>query len=274
MESGSVNERRRSREWLVLTNSRFYDEGQLLADGIAMGTLPIPYISIHPDDFSFLCKKLSAKQESQAPTFWKVRATWDTVPAQGQREEDKPPLDRVARISWSTVKYQKASERDREGLAIVNSAGHSFDPPPLKDVSRWTATVRKNVEEVPTGILDWKDVTNSSEWEIDGVTVATGVAKLMAISLSELQIEGDYAYRILQYTVEFDPVDLWKGKYLNVGYYDSDDARIVDDSGRPVVSPWPLDDDGFKINSPTTSTATFEEYDIYDQMDFSVLPVT
>lgn len=271
-EYGSGKDRRRSREWLVLTDSRYYDEGKLLDDGIALGTFPTPYFSTHPDDGQFLCKKLSARQETNAPTFWKVRAMWDTVPAEGQEEEEKPPLDRAAKISWSTVKYQKAVERDREGLAIFNSAGYPFDPPPLKDISRWTCTVRKNISEVPGNILTWKDAVNSGTFSIDGLDIEANVAKIMGIAISELQKEDTNEYRILQYTLEFDPVDKWKGKYLNIGFYDSDGERIKDESGKNVVSPWPLDDDGYKITTPTTANATFEEYDIEDEMDFSVLP--
>lgn len=99
----------------------------------------------------------------------------------------------------------------------------------------------------------------------------------MTITLSEEQVEGDVIYRTFEYTVEFDPIDYWKGKYLNQGFYykdGSDRKRILDANSKPVVTPKLLSATGAVISDPTPASATFKEYDIYDTMDFSVLPVT
>jgi hypothetical protein len=103
----------------------------------------------------------------------------------------------------------------------------------------------------------------------------------MSIEVSDLQKEGDVEFFTLTYTVEFDTVDLWQGKYLNQGYYerrsDDDDPcerKRIKVCGKDCVSPQLLDADGFYIDDPTPANATYQEHDIYEEMNFGVLPVT
>lgn len=276
---GNSKDMRVRRSWLSRTDSRFFSEGLFLQaavifDGGSAG-VPIPFVSRHPDNAQFLCKRLRGKQEQKSPLHWRIDAEYDTAPI---NTDDNPesPLARPAKITWSTTKYQKAIERDRDGNAIINSAGDYFDPPPIADVSRWTASVTKNVAGVPTSILSYVDGLNSSTWEIDGVSVEANVAKVMSISIGEEQVEGDVVYRQFSYTVEFDPVDKWKGKYLNQGFYYKDGSnrkRILDANSKPVVTPKLLNSSGAVISDPTPSSATFKEYDVCSEIDFSVFPV-
>lgn len=263
------------RSWLIKTDGRFYSELTLLANATSTGAggiiLPLPYVNTHPDNPSFLCKKLSAKQEIRAPLRWIAEADYDTVPiSKQQQEEDKDPLDRAAKIVWNTVKYQKAIERDRDGYAILNSAGDYFDPPPLKDLSHWTATITKNVSVVPPGILTWPDKLNSDTFTVDGVSVDVNAAKIMSVNVSELKIEGDEEYRTLTVALEFNK-DLWRGKYLNQGFYqlDAGTKKRIQINGKDCVSPQCLNSSGALITNPTPSTASFQTYFIYEQMAYT-----
>lgn len=265
------------RSWLVQTDSRTYHEGNVLLEGISAGTFPTPYLSTHPSDTRFLCKRLTGRQERNSPLHWIVTAVWDTKPWDDDDEED--PLDRRAKISWSTIKYQKAVEKDQSNNGILNSAGDYFDPPPLRDISRWTATVVKNVSEVPSGILDWPDKLNADSWLIDGITVPSRCAKIMSVGVGDIRKEGDEVYRELSYTIEFDKEDLWKGKYLNQGYHyltggSPQNKKRCQVNNKDAMSPQLLDASGGQITNPTPADATFEEYDIYETMDFGILPVT
>lgn len=277
---GSGKDRRRRRSWLVLTEYRNYDEGQLLADVISSYGLPVPYVSPHPEDPTFLCKRLRGSQDRRSPLHWIVTAEYDTAPFNDQDEETKDPLDRRAKFSWSTTTYQKAIEKDRDGNAIINSVGDYFDPPPLKDVSRWRVSVTKNVSVVPNSILTWPDRLNLDEFEIDGIAVAIGVAKLSQISIGDVQEDQGTAYRVLSYALDFDPEDKWKGKYLNQGFYevnaDSELVRITDDNGREAVTPKLLDANGERLPTPIEpADAVFLEYDIYNTMNYATeLPLT
>jgi hypothetical protein len=268
---GSGKDRRRRRSWLALTDTRYYDEGQLLADAISVFGLPIPFVSPHPNDALFICKRLRGKQDKKSPTHWTIDAEFDTAPISDEDEEDQNPLDRRAKFSWSTVKYQKAIEKSRNGNAILNSAGDYFDPPPLKDTSRWTVTVTKNLSSVPAGILNWRDKLNADEFTIDGVSVPINYAKIMAISVGDIQKDQDTEYRVLSYTLEFDEEDEWEGVYLNQGYYQlvSAEKRRIQINGKDCVSPQLLDADGLLIENPEPADATFEHYDIYDTMTFT-----
>jgi len=268
---GKGNDRILRRSWLALTDTRYTSEALVLAEAITLHGAPIPFFSTHPDDVFYLCKRLKAKQETDSPLHWIIDAEYDTKPWDDD-DEDKPPLDRRAKIEWSTVKYQKAVEKDRDGEAILNSAGFYFDPPPLKDVSRWSVTVSKNLPAVPTFILNLPDKLNAFTWVIQGIPVEPNAAKIMSVHVSDLQKEQDQEFYVFTYTVEFDR-DHWKGVYLNQGFYDADGERIKDQSDKPVAFPWPLDDSGFKIDDPNPDNATFSEYNIYEEIDFSILPV-
>lgn len=272
---GKGDDRTLRRGWLVLTDTRYTSEAAILADAVTFsgGGVPIPYLSFHPNDATFLCKRLKAKQDRKSPLHWMLDADYDTKPWEDD-DDDEPPLGRRAKIRWRTNKYQKAVEKDRDDDAILNSAGFYFDPPPLKDLSRWVVTVSKNVAAVPTDILVYPDALNDATWTIQGINVEPNAAKIMEIDISDLQKEQDQEFYVFTYTVEFDK-DLWKGIYLNQGFYDTDGERIPDNGtpAKPCASPWPLDADGHKIDDPTPANATFEEYDIYDEMDFSILPV-
>lgn len=281
---GKGNDRVYRRSFLALTDTRYQFEGQLLADGIAGALIPEPYISVHPSDATYLCKRLRGRQEKNSPLHWIIDAEYDTKPW-ADDEEETPVLDRRAKFVWSTIKYQKAVEKDRSGEAILNSAGDYFDPPPLKDMSRWTVTVTKNMAAVPLSILSYPDRINSAQFVIDGVTVEMNAAKIMSINISDLQKEGDTEYRVLTYTLEFDE-NLWVGSYLNQGFYQvaagpvlpgqtAAKARIKDSDGKDVVTPWLLDENGKKITDPLPSTATFEDYDLYEELNFNgTLPLT
>lgn len=282
---GNSKDMRVRRSWLSRTDSRFFSEGLFLQaavifDGGSAG-VPIPFVSRHPDNAQFLCKRLRGKQEQKSPLHWRIDAEYDTAPID---REDSPesPLSRPAKITWSTIKYQKAVERDREGNAILNSAGDYFDPPVMKDLSRWTVSVSKNVAAVPTDIIDYPDALNSGTFSIGGISIEQNVAKIMGISISDLQKEGDIEYYVFQYTLEFDAIDKWKCKPLQHGFYclenvfagTPDKIRCTDSNGKPAVSPQLLADNGTQIGLPITpGDAKYGDYNIYHEMDFSVLPV-
>lgn len=275
---GKFRERRRRRSWLVLTDNRFYDEGIVIAEGTAAGIFPVPYFTTHPNDVLFLCKRIRSKQETKSPLHWIVDADYDTEPI-ATDEEDKPPLDRRAKITWNTVPYQKATEKDRTGKAIVNPAGDYFDPPIIKDLSRWTATVQKNLATVPTDVLSYRDKLNDAAFDLDGVTIPKNVAKIMAISIGDVLKEGPDEYRTLSFTLQFDETDKWKSKPLNQGFYFIDAANSNKKTrckvnGKDCVSPQLLDTAGGQIATPTPASATFGSFDIYDEMDYGVLPTT
>lgn len=279
IDIGKQNEWKRRRHWTALTDVRTYDEGVLYLAAVAFpgSTVPTPYFSTHPNDSRFLCKRVVTRQDRKSPVLWLLSADYDTAPWDTEDEED--PLDRRTKVSWATNKYQKAVEKDRNGKAILNAAGDYFDPPPLKDVSRWTATLTKNLPAVPTWIFGYEDALNNANWTLQGLTIPKNAAKIFSISISDIQREGDVEYYVFSYSVEFDTIDLWKGKYLNQGFYYLDPNEPDPDKkrkrckikGKDSASPVLLAVNGDQILNPSPATATFMEYDVDKEVDFSVL---
>ena len=176
-------------------------------------------------------------------------------------------------------------EEDIAGNAILNSAGERFPDPPEKDASHWTATVTKNVSSVPPWILDYNDCpVNDDEFDIGGITVFAGCARLYEIRISDLQEENGIEYYPVTITIEFRK-EGWDGRYLNQGFceiVDVDDvptkvlATVWNEEAQEfqlASSPVLLDANGYQIENPEPSDATFEDYEIYEEMDFDVLPL-
>lgn len=275
-----------TRCWKVRTTDKTTSWGEIQSYGIANGYFPARFAP-HPDNGYLTARRIRSENQSESPLFWVVTVEYSSKPLKEQeREKENPdPLDRRAKITWSTTIYQVRIEEDVNGHAILNSAGERFPDPPEKDASHWTATVVKNVSAVPAWILDYNDCpVNDDEFDIGGVTVQAGCARLYELRISDLQEENGIEYYQLSFTLEFRK-EGWTARYLNQGF-----KEIVDIDSTPTLviatvwneddreyqrasSPVLLDADGYQIENPEPSDATFEEYTIYEEVDFSVLPL-
>lgn len=273
---GKITEGKAKLKWLGVTNNRYDTDVEVADYGYSNNILPLPYVSYHPFYSIMLCRNISFTQDSSAPCKWDIEATYTSEPLTQGQEQTPNPVDRPAKIKWKSQAYRKAVVRDYSGLAIVNSAGDYFDPPPEIDSSHWVATIEKNVTGVPTSIITYTDAINSNGFTIQGITVAPKVAKIIDIEISELQTEGDYEYYTFTYGLEFRP-ELWRLKVLDQGFrYKSGSNRkniVTDDTPpRPITSPKLLDGSGAVLSNPTTSNAVFLTYDVYTARDFGILP--
>mgnify|MGYP006266280633 CR=1 FL=1 len=211
---------------------------------------------------------------------WTVTASYSS-----EREISENPLDEPAKITWGSENFQEVAVADINGKLVLNSAGDPFDPPLMKDFSRRTATVTKNVSSVPSWFFQYEDAVNSSAFSIGGLTVATGKALCKKTSVSVAKVRNGIVYYEVTTELHFSKKG-WKARGLDAGfrykYFSTADseyrrADIVTTNEQGVeekpTAPVPLDGNGQIIKDPTPSNCVFLEFDICEALDFSQLPL-
>jgi len=145
---------------------------------------------------------------------------------------------------------------------------------------------------VPTWLLDYNNCPiNASGFTVDGVSIEAKKARLTTLDISEPQEENGTAFRTVTLTLEFKK-EGWTSKILDQGLRAKGTnsagktvmmtimVPLMGEDGKPngeeavATSPILLDGNGKVLDDPTPSTAKFMEYELYDEKDFSALPLT
>ena len=277
--AGVTNETE-SIEYLVETDNKFITR----ADIMAAGVLPVKY-SEHPQNSLMTVRDVSLSQD-EGPTVWTATVQYSSAPYDKDDEEDEEydePTDKPARIKWTTTQFTKPIYKDINGEAIVNSAGDYFDPPIEIDASRWSIVVEKNLASIPTWVLDYRNVINSSAFEVQGLTIPRAVAKLSELAISEKQKEQDTEFYTVTFRLELATAEEgdWGLQLLDQGLHEVEFSeegggtytkKPITIDGEAAKQPVLLDGNGIAIINPKPTDAVFLEFDGYVDKDFSVLP--
>lgn len=231
--------------------------------------------SVHPEDSGAWCTTL--RVDNFAPyKGWRVTAEYSS-----EMELAENPTNDPALIRWDSEQFQKPAIFDYNGEAIVNSAGDPFDPPNMMDDSRRVVTVTKNLASVPAWILTYQDAINSGPFTIDGVSVATGLAKMQRVAVSERQTRNGTSFRTVDFTIHLQK-NGWKLEPLDAGFREREatgtppelkNIKNPNDDELPGA-PVPLDGSGRQLADPTPANCVFLDFDVYEPKDFSILPLT
>jgi len=268
-----------TRKWLAVTDNNFHTSADIYQYGLDNSILPLPYVSYHPVLVGHSCRNVKVTQDDGAPRKWTIEAEYSSKPIRENQQEENP-LNRPAQIEIQTASYKRAIWQDIDGKGVLNSAGDYFDPPVEVDVAYWTFTVKKNVADVPTYILDYENAVNNAAFTIRGLTIGQYEAKISNIRIGDLKIEGDYQYFEFSYTLERRREKWIPLKILDQGLRKLDPAdstkrvHIMDNSKtpRPISSPVLLDKKGGVLADPTPAKAEYIDFTVYYARNFSVLP--
>jgi hypothetical protein len=196
-----------------------------------------------------------------------------------KKEITEDPLAEPPEVNWDTEQFQEPVVIDEDGEAVLNSAGDPYDPPVMKDDSRWYCEVTANVESVPAWVLTYRDSVNEEAFVIDGIPVEIGQAKIQKLKISTRKVRNGTGYRVVLYHLHFKE-DGWHAKPLDAGFrrkYNATDRELItmtNDAGEQEypVAPVPLDGSGVELLDPTPATAVYGDHTIYKVKPFSVLP--
>ncbi len=269
--------RRYTRVFRVVTSTP-YDEGSVvLAYGPGIGSV------YGPEDMFAFCRRRKATNESFSKRIWIATYLYST-----EFEPQEDPLQDPAEITWETEWYEVPVWKDINGKCPTNSAGYPYDDPVLmKDGSRLTVTVRKNVANPPAWILSWSDCLNLYDFTIDGLAVSAECAKIHRVSISGVQTRNDIMYRVLTLAIAIRPSKIilpgveeaWMLTPEDTSFYqiniNNPSKRIptIMDDGTYPTKPLPLDGIGFQLADPSPDNIVFRHFDVYEKKNFGALQV-
>jgi hypothetical protein len=257
------------RVWRVITDDPLDDAPT------AMGAVPVSPGDPHPEDPLSFAKKANARQ-SATRLVWLV-----TISYTSEREYQPNPLNDPAVINWDGEPFQRPLVKDKDGRAVLNSAGDPFDPPIMRDDNRPVVNVVKNVGSVPLFVLNYRDVVNSDQFQVDGVTIGVGKGKIKWIPVSPWQQRNGFYYRILTIQITLNK-EGWNFKPLQQGYRQRVELEEAGGlvqvpcwtkDGKQVTSPALLDETGAQIADPDPDSAVFGDFEGYEEVPFSILPL-
>lgn len=263
----TLQELRSTRVFLIVTDSKYDDDATILASPsvVQLG-------ATHPNNVNMWCRSRTCAQ-FEGSTYWLLTCEYSN------RIEisSSDPADDAAEITWTTEQFQIVAEKDRNGEGVLNSAGDPFDPPPMRDFSRRVVTIRKNVQSVPSWILDYEDAVNSAPFTVGGLTIGAEKAKMQRVDIGPAQIRNNITYYPLTFELHLSR-DGWDLKPLDQGFRELDGSgdlqQILNPSDKePVTQPALLDASGHAIVNPTPSDAVYLSYNVYETRDFNILPL-
>lgn len=257
----------------------------LAADGaytaITAATLP-GYGDQHTQAASAkLIRKTARRKGSDEDSrrLWLVECDYET-PSGVDPTDD--PADEAPRISFAVRQYETVADGvpdpDNPGelLAILNSAGDPFNPPPNKSRYNLVCTIIRNEKADtfdPANLDTYIDTLNDDSITIAGITGAAGTARMVDMSASTETRRGEYAYREVTYVIEWSRhhlVDI-----LSTGFFQLDAAGNhvpCEVGGSKATAPQRLDEDGHQITDPAAASYWIPSVDLSrGQVDWTPL---
>jgi len=256
------------REWLVQTDSKTDREAVV---GTATG-LPT-YGEVHPAPVNASMPTYAKEityEPFEGPLAWLVKVQYHSA-----RELNNDPVDDEILVSWTSEIYTEAIFEDTSGNAILNSAGDYFiDPTPTREASQLIAKIKANVLSVPTWVITAQNAVNNGPITIGGLVIATGLARIQRLDISERKKRGTIAFYELSFEVHIKR-EGWHLEPLDAGFRVLEGGVAVqarDDNQDEVTTPVPLNGSGGLLNPATPATAVFGDFTIYQEIDLTSLP--
>lgn len=258
--------RRRKRIFRVITDSDTENEDVVAYGvGVSLGDVYVSFGSTVTDPLC-LCVDIDATPLDDNPTIWLVTCSYETSasapllqptqnqqPGEGGDADDPTQWAPLKSWSYGTMQLPMRKAFDLDGdnmltLAVVNSAGYPFKPPPPRNAkfsilthTRYEATFDADFHR------QYADAVNAGEWN--------GFAA-ECVCLADWQVEEVFIGTTLFYkhtrVFHFCPLGLddWQLRLLDQGTRDAQGLDILDPrSGSPIATDWPLDGTGFALPS-------------------------
>lgn len=279
----NVTNNRVVRKFFVRTDDKY--DNQFTITSYFATDMGITFLSPHPDANIYTCRSLDADQRDDSPFAWDVTCTYSTEPL-NEDEEDKPenPLDRPARITWDSEVFQKFTNRDKDGNVMVNSAGDPIEAIEVDDI-RWVISITKNFASLPAWVLTVPNSVNSSAVNISGVSLPARTVKVGHLHIGELQVENDIPFYEVTVELSYKP-GTWDEEVPDEGFNVSDGSgnvsntdrtriMVEDDNGdlSPPTEAVLLNGSGGVLANPTSASAVMLNKRVYQELDFSGLPL-
>jgi len=228
--------------------------------------------SAHPDDALAFCTQISVVN-SEPWQGWNVACSYTD-----ERSIDPNPINDEVVVSFSSEIYQEAVFRDINGEGIMNSAGdYLVDPAPTRDAQHLIIKIKSNHTSVPVWVLSYQNAVNATSFTVSGLSIPAKLAKVQRIEVSEPKKRSGTQY--YEFTMEIMVrKEGWRIEPMDIGFREldtNDKPKTAVNPGdeEPPKQPLLLDGSGHVITPKATpATAFFLDFQVYDELTFSVLP--
>jgi hypothetical protein len=154
----------------------------------------------------------------------------------------------------------------------------------MMDDSRRVVTVTKNLSVVPAWILTYQDAVNNDSFSLDGITIGIGLAKMQRVSVSPVERRNGITFRVVTFQIHLQK-NGWHLEPLDAGFREiasgsgtGGNTGLVNilnpgDDEQPSA-PVPLDGNGVSLADPSYTNNVFLDFEVYETLAFSSLPLT
>lgn len=156
-------------------------------------------------DTTFVCNAVTIDPKSDSGGLerglaYDVTVTYsNSVNSEAVGEDEENPLDDPPVVRFNRNTYQKPALVDKDGVAIVNGADESFDPPVMRTFhSPVLNIVRNEASFSPSAQYQLEDVVNS-----DAFAGAPAGHWKMSPPIAEKFTRGSYTYWRVEYEIEY-----------------------------------------------------------------------
>jgi hypothetical protein len=230
-------------------------------------TSELPYVyDFYPSDTNAICTDLDIRRDDEGRLFWNVAVHYRprnqnlisgdesiAFPWQARPliDFDWARLNKVVDRAYRMTKDDSGAsqdERESPSVPIENSAGQSFDPPIMQDVSNLVIKIRRNEKDFSPGRAEkYKNTINSEQLVVADVKIEPKCGLMRGIRGKPAWNEDGQKYWEVEYTIEVRP-DTHIRKILDVGYYTKDEdgewTPIKDTDDNYVTEPKKMDGEG------------------------------
>jgi len=191
-----------------------------------------------------------------------------------EREMAEDPEQDGVHISWGTESFQRPAFRDKNGKAVVNSAGDTYNPPFMRDDHRLVCSIMANFRQPSAALLQTPDVVNSGRFTIDNIRIEPRYAKISNIQVSPVQRRGNNTFRTVATEMHIRN-STWDVVLLDAGFKKKkdDDAtkrvKIVNDGdGTDPTEVVMLDGNGNVLADANENNIVYRTFRIYEEKNY------
>jgi hypothetical protein len=252
-----------TRVYFVKYDTNYDDLDDVITDAV-VGGLPALGDSYSPSASSLVAFEQVPSEMDQEKNYYSIAVNYKS-----NQISYASPTSQDWRISISTIKEQEVLDTTKVNTGLIypigqtkavditkpilNTAGHSFDPPVTTSRVKTVISLSKNFAAITDlgTMADLDDLVGRVDTiNNDALTIADVTGTFFQFLLEDVNVVSTIlnseTFLAVTLKITFDP-QYHVLKVLNAGFMDANNKEILSDNGQEIQLPWPLDVNGNAI---------------------------
>lgn len=267
---------------IIADNDSETPQSALLATG-----LPV-LNDVHPSDGFSVCDRVSITREKDHKRVFNAEVVYTTAPGPGTPGGTDDPYAQPTEEEWFALYEQREIIWDFDGRAIQTSSQELYEGVSVTDITQVVRFTRNEASYSAQWAGQFLNKMNADSFHGS----PPGSARVHDITARKLPYVQNgvvnYYWRItieihFRQNIEFPPnhprqpgllIRGWDLRLADAGLYRTDlgeRERILDDQGRPIVSPMPLNGAGAPILGGAVGDVFWNVFTVHASINFSLL---